>query len=193
MCQQALEPWPPAAPLPPIPNPLRPRQELLALPVLVVFDEAYIEFSDVPSKMRWVAEHENLIILRTFSKCAAMAGLRLGYAALPLSIADVLWRCKQPYTVTVATQEAGLAALQNLDYINVRPGWWLGRGDALPACQQGGFAGMVPRVVPCGCAGGELGRLGGGDRCRALSPPGARSNSPAPSLGDACRACATCW
>lgn len=53
-------------------------QQVLELPVLVVFDEAYIEFSDVPSKMSWVMERENLIVLRTFSKCAALAGMRCG-------------------------------------------------------------------------------------------------------------------
>lgn len=51
-------------------------KDLLELPVLVVFDEAYIEFSDVASKMSWVVERENLIVLRTFSKCAALAGMR---------------------------------------------------------------------------------------------------------------------
>ena len=50
--------------------------EVLALPVLVVLDEAYIEFSEEPSKMGWVARYPNLVVLRTFSKCAALAGLR---------------------------------------------------------------------------------------------------------------------
>ena len=50
--------------------------EVLALPVLVVLDEAYIEFSEEPSKLGWVAQHPNLVVLRTFSKCAALAGLR---------------------------------------------------------------------------------------------------------------------
>uniref|UniRef100_A0A1D1ZZ84 histidinol-phosphate transaminase n=1 Tax=Auxenochlorella protothecoides TaxID=3075 RepID=A0A1D1ZZ84_AUXPR len=91
--------------------------ELLELPVLVVFDEAYIEFSDEPSKMGWVQQYENLIVLRTFSKCAALAGMRLGYGAFPLSLIEVLWRAKQPYNVTVATQVAGLAAMRNIPYI----------------------------------------------------------------------------
>jgi hypothetical protein len=43
---------------------------VLALPVLVVLDEAYIEFSDVPSKLGWVARYPNLVVLRTFSKSA---------------------------------------------------------------------------------------------------------------------------
>jgi histidinol-phosphate aminotransferase len=55
--------------------------EILGLPVLVVLDEAYIEFSEEASKMAWVATHPNLIVLRTFSKCAALAGLRCGLLA----------------------------------------------------------------------------------------------------------------
>ena len=49
-------------------------RDLLQLPVLVVLDEAYIEFSDVPSRMTWVLKHPNLVVLRTFSKSAALAG-----------------------------------------------------------------------------------------------------------------------
>ncbi|WOL19734.1 histidinol-phosphate aminotransferase, chloroplastic [Canna indica] len=44
--------------------------QILSLPVLVVLDEAYIEFSGLQSKMKWVKKHENLIVLRTFSKRA---------------------------------------------------------------------------------------------------------------------------
>lgn len=74
----SLSPLPQLAPLsaplslPPLPL----LQEILKLPVLVVLDEAYIEFSDEPSKMKWVADYPNLVVLRTFSKCAALAGLR---------------------------------------------------------------------------------------------------------------------
>lgn len=44
--------------------------KILDLPVLVVLDEAYIEFSGIDSRMGWVKKHENLIVLRTFSKRA---------------------------------------------------------------------------------------------------------------------------
>lgn len=50
--------------------------EILKLPVLVVLDEAYIEFSKETSKMAWVNKYPNLVVFRTFSKCAALAGLR---------------------------------------------------------------------------------------------------------------------
>ena len=52
---------------------------ILKLPVLVVLDEAYIEFAAEPSRLRWVLDHPNLVIFRTFSKSAGLAGLRVGY------------------------------------------------------------------------------------------------------------------
>ncbi|GAB2291189.1 hypothetical protein Dimus_025448 [Dionaea muscipula] len=90
---------------------------ILRLPILVVLDEAYIEFSGVESRMRWVKKHENLIVLRTFSKRAGLAGLRVGYGAFPLSIIEYLWRAKQPYNVSVAAELAACAALQNPFYL----------------------------------------------------------------------------
>lgn len=78
---------------------------VLALPVLVVLDEAYIEFcTDVPSRIKWVQQYNNLVVLRTFSKCAALAGMRVGYGAFPLGMIEYLWRAKQPYNVSVAAE-----------------------------------------------------------------------------------------
>lgn len=62
--------------------------ELLSLPTLVVLDEAYIEFAGKNlganlSRIRDVPERENLVVLRTFSKWAGLAGLRIGYGAFP--------------------------------------------------------------------------------------------------------------
>lgn len=92
--------------------------ELLDLPVLVVLDEAYIEFSEEASRMNWVQTRDNLVVLRTFSKCAALAGLRVGYGAFPLNMIEYLWRAKQPYNVSVAAEVAAVAALSNVEYIN---------------------------------------------------------------------------
>lgn len=93
-------------------------QEILSLPILVVLDEAYIEFSDEPSRMGLVNSHSNLVVLRTFSKCAALAGLRVGYGAFPLEMIEYLWRAKQPYNVSVAAEVAAVAALSNVEYID---------------------------------------------------------------------------
>ena len=46
--------------------------KILELPILVVLDEAYIEFSSIESKMQWVKKYDNLIVLRTFSKRAGV-------------------------------------------------------------------------------------------------------------------------
>lgn len=92
--------------------------ELLALPLMIILDEAYIEFSgDTPktwrenSRIQWVAQYENLIVLRTFSKWAGLAGLRVGYGAFPSWLMPYLWKAKQPYNVNVAASAAALASL----------------------------------------------------------------------------------
>ncbi len=91
-------------------------EQLLALPLIVVVDEAYQEFAQVPSFIPWVNRFDNLIVLRTFAKWAGLAGLRLGYGVFPLWVMDYLWRIKQPYNVNVAATVAGLAALEDRAY-----------------------------------------------------------------------------
>jgi histidinol-phosphate aminotransferase len=87
-------------------------RRLLDLPLVVVLDEAYIEFAGLErSAARWVPERENLIVLRTFSKWAGIAGLRLGYGIFPGWLMPALWKAKQPYNVNVAATVAGLASL----------------------------------------------------------------------------------
>jgi histidinol-phosphate aminotransferase len=90
---------------------------LLALPVIVVLDEAYVEFADHTGRAAWVTEHDNLVVLRTFSKAAGIAGLRLGYGLFPAWLMKVLWKYKQPYNVNVAAIVAGLASLEHADEI----------------------------------------------------------------------------
>lgn len=85
---------------------------MLELPVMVVLDEAYVEFADHASRAEWVMRHENLVVLRTFSKAAGIAGLRLGYGIFPAWLMAQLWKFKQPYNVNVAATVAGLASLR---------------------------------------------------------------------------------
>ncbi|MCL4863364.1 MAG: aminotransferase class I/II-fold pyridoxal phosphate-dependent enzyme, partial [Caldilineaceae bacterium] len=92
-------------------------KRLLALPALVVLDEAYVEFADHASRADWVLRHENLVVLRTFSKAAGIAGLRLGYGICPAWLMPHLWKFKQPYNVNVAATVAGLASLRHVDEI----------------------------------------------------------------------------
>lgn len=96
-------------------------ERLLALPVIVVLDEAYAEFSG-ESIIRRVLEQPNLVVLRTFSKWAGLAGLRIGYCAAPARIADQMMRIKSPYNVNAAAIVAAKASLEDADYLlgNVR-------------------------------------------------------------------------
>ena len=93
-------------------------RRLLQLPLMVVVDEAYIEFAEGEGSVAtWVPSTPNLIVLRTFSKWAGLAGLRLGYGVFPLEIMQHLWKFKQPYNVNVAATVAGLASLRDLPYL----------------------------------------------------------------------------
>ncbi len=86
-------------------------RQLLRLPVLVVLDEAYVEFHG-SSRISWVLENENLAVLRTFSKWAGLAGLRVGYGAFPQWLLRRMWPIKQPYNVNVAASQAAIASLE---------------------------------------------------------------------------------
>lgn len=92
--------------------------QLLALPLVVILDEAYIDFSIQPSRVAWVQRYDNLIVLRTFSKLAGLAGLRVGYGVVPLKIIRHLWKIKQPYTPNIAGSIAAIGALSDPDYLH---------------------------------------------------------------------------
>jgi histidinol-phosphate aminotransferase len=91
---------------------------LLDLPVVVVVDEAYIDFSGEQSLAPLVRERDNLIVLRTFSKLAGLAGLRVGYGVFPLPVIQHLWKVKQPYTPNVAGTVAAIAALGDREWLH---------------------------------------------------------------------------
>jgi len=89
-------------------------ERLLALPLTVVLDEAYLEFSGIPSAAQRVLEVPNLIVLRTFSKWAGLAGLRVGYGIFPDGLMEHLWKIKQPYNLNVAADVAARGSLGEL-------------------------------------------------------------------------------
>jgi histidinol-phosphate aminotransferase len=89
-------------------------ERLLGLPVLVILDEAYIEFAGPGSSLlAKVPTRQNLIVLRTFSKWAGLAGLRIGFGAFPSTLMPHLWKIKQPYMVSVAASTAAILSLQH--------------------------------------------------------------------------------
>lgn len=84
---------------------------------IVVVDEAYIHFADVPSMNRTLGDLPNLVVLQTFSKAWGMAGVRVGLAFANTEIIDLMNRVKPPYNVSSIAQHAVHDALDDLERI----------------------------------------------------------------------------
>ena len=95
------------------------RQFVASVPssVLVVLDEAYIEYSPESNNRTLLDEFDNVIIVRTFSKAYGLAGLRVGYALSSVAVADLLNRIRQPFNVSRVGLAAAAAALADQDFI----------------------------------------------------------------------------
>jgi len=88
--------------------------------VLVVLDEAYDEYLSADNKseaIAWLAEFDNLIISRTFSKAYGLAGLRVGFGLMHADVADILNRVRQPFNVNSLAQAAAVASLADDDFV----------------------------------------------------------------------------
>src|SRR5207302_8691797 len=88
--------------------------------VIVVFDEAYIEFAqgpDFPDALAYLKQGRKVAVLRTFSKAASLAGLRVGYAAADADAIALMNRIRQPFNVNSLAQAAALAALEDDGHI----------------------------------------------------------------------------
>ncbi|MEU8901684.1 histidinol-phosphate transaminase [Nocardia sp. NPDC048505] len=89
---------------------------LEAAPGIVVVDEAYAEFSDVPSAITLIDRYPaKIVVTRTMSKAFAFAGGRLGYLAAAPAVIDALLLVRLPYHLSVVTQAAARAALRHAD------------------------------------------------------------------------------
>ncbi len=95
-------------------------ERLLELPATLVVDEAYIEFADADSLAPRVGDIPNLIVLRTMSKWAGLAGLRIGYGIFPPQLMSHLRKIKQPYNVNLAADIAAQASLEDIDTLMLR-------------------------------------------------------------------------
>jgi histidinol-phosphate aminotransferase len=83
---------------------------------IVVFDEAYLEFAqgpDFPDTLAYVAQGRKVMVLRTFSKAASLAGLRIGYGIADADAIALMNRIRQPFNVNALAQAAALAALDD--------------------------------------------------------------------------------
>jgi len=83
---------------------------------IVVFDEAYFEFAlgpDFPNTLEYVRQGRKVIVLRTFSKAASLAGLRVGYGVADADAISLMNRIRQPFNVNSLAQAAALAAVDD--------------------------------------------------------------------------------
>ena len=91
--------------------------------VLVVIDEAYLEFvtaPDAPDAMAVMRSRPNVAVLRTFSKAYGLAGLRVGYAVAHEPVAEALRKAALPFGVNSMAQVAAVASLEAVDELEVR-------------------------------------------------------------------------
>lgn len=115
-----------------IANPNNPTGKLVASDILlklldnipestiVVLDEAYYEYAAsfyTANSIDWLNRYKNLVITRTFSKAYGLAGLRLGYAMAHPEIIALLHKVQLPFAVNQVALEAGLAALEDTDFL----------------------------------------------------------------------------
>jgi histidinol-phosphate aminotransferase len=91
--------------------PLADLEKILKTRKLVVLDEAYVEFAPDKSAIKLLSKFPNLIILRTFSKAWALAGLRLGYGLMDSAAIEILQKVRAPYSVDSLSQKLAIEVL----------------------------------------------------------------------------------
>lgn len=87
--------------------------------VVIVFDEAYydyVEDKNYPYSLSYVLERKNAIIIRTFSKIAGIAGIRVGYGVAKLELIDYLRCVVSPFPTNCLAQVAALASLDDEEH-----------------------------------------------------------------------------
>jgi histidinol-phosphate aminotransferase len=86
---------------------------LCAKNVIVVVDEAYIDFASRSSMSQYVKTYPNLVVMRTLSKAWGLAGIRLGYCVADPVLVSYALKVKAPYNINSLTSQAALKALEN--------------------------------------------------------------------------------
>jgi len=110
---------------------------------LVIVDEAYIDFADVPSWAAQLDRYPNLVVLQTFSKAWGLAGLRLGMCFASPELIAVMNKIKPPYNISAPTQALALDALtheadkrQMVDAIMAERQWLADALQTLPMVEH---------------------------------------------------------
>lgn len=90
---------------------------LLDLDIVLILDEAYVEFAG-SSLVHLAREYENLVVVRTFSKAFGLAGLRVGYAIVPVWLASAYMRVSMPFSLNQLGIFAAIGALQDKTHLD---------------------------------------------------------------------------
>ena len=85
---------------------------------IVIIDEAYINYSKQKTFIQELTEYPNLIVMQTLSKAWGLAALRLGLCYASMDIIGLFNKVKPPYNINEASQQLGLAALQDTETVN---------------------------------------------------------------------------
>lgn len=99
---------------------IRQLADALKTRALVVVDEAYIEFADIPSAARLLKQHPNLVVLRTLSKAWALAGARIGALLAHADIVALLRCVMSPFPLPKPSVQAAVDALRHADEMRRR-------------------------------------------------------------------------
>ncbi len=145
--------------------------------VLVVVDEAYVEFvtgEDAPRSLELYRDRPNVMVLRTFSKAYGLAGLRVGYAVAHPPVAAALRKTAVPFGVNSIAQAAAVASLAAFDELKERV-------DALVARAHPGRRGAARPGVVHPRHAGELRLVRAGRALRRVRRrrPGGRADAAA--------------
>lgn len=87
---------------------------------IVLVDEAYIEFADLPSVLPLMKKYDRLVILRTFSKAFSLAGLRIGYLLAQPALCLELLKPKIPFTVNNFSSAVAITLMHKKELISER-------------------------------------------------------------------------
>ncbi|MDA0779196.1 MAG: histidinol-phosphate transaminase [Bacteroidetes bacterium] len=87
---------------------------------IIVIDEAYIDFTEIPSWSEKLSDYPNLIVTQTLSKAFGLAGLRLGIAIASPEIIALLKRIKPPYNINTLSQQHAMTVLRDTKAVNAQ-------------------------------------------------------------------------
>lgn len=88
--------------------------------VIVIMDEAYIEYADAPNfpdTLAMLKDYKNIFLMRTFSKAYGLAALRVGYVIACKEAIDMMNRVRQPFNTNMAAQIAAQTAMEDQDHL----------------------------------------------------------------------------